>query len=374
MKWVFWVALGLISYTYVGYACWLRLRMLWRTRPVKRGPYTPPVSIAMVVRNEEQVLEAKLRNLMTLDYPSCQIIVVSDGSTDRTETALREYARDSRVEVVLNQLSRGKASGLNDALQLAHGEIVVFTDARQKIEPEAVRRLAENFADPEVGCVSGELMLGDASEGESSRGVGLYWRIEKQVREWESASGSMVGATGALYSVRRELLTEVPPGTILDDVYLPMQVVRQGKRVVFDARARAWDSPNLGAGREFSRKVRTLSGNYQLVQLAPWLLGSSNPIRFEFVSHKLLRLAVPLALAALLFASLALAMSGPFYRTVLILELLFYALSALALSRLLKRGILARIADAAGAFVLLNGAAAVALVNFVVGRRAAWTR
>jgi len=371
---MFWAALGLISYTYVGYACWLWLRMLWRARPVKRDLYTPSVSIAMVVRNEEQVLETKLRNLMALDYPSYQIIVVSDGSTDRTEAMLREYARDSRVEVVLNQLSQGKAAGLNDALQLAHGEIVVFTDARQKIEPEAVRRLAENFADPEVGCVSGELMLGDASEGESSQGLGLYWRIEKQVRELESASGSMVGATGALYGVRRELLTQLPPGTILDDVYLPMQVVRQGKRAVFDPRARVWDSPNLGAGREFSRKVRTLSGNYQLVQLAPWLLSSRNPIRFEFVSHKLLRLAVPLALAALLIASLALALSGPFYRAVLILELVFYALSALALGRLLKRGVLARIADAAGAFVLLNGAAAVALVNFIAGRRAAWTR
>lgn len=369
---MFWVALGLISYTYVGYACWLRLRMLWRARPVKRGLYTPSVSIAMVVRNEEQVLETKLRNLMALDCPSCQIIVVSDGSTDRTEAVLREYEGDSRLELVLNPVSQGKAAGLNDALQRARGEIVVFTDARQKIEPEAVRRLAENFADPEVGCVSGELMLGDASAGESSRGLGLYWRIEKQVREWESASGSMVGATGALYAVRRELLTQVPPGTILDDVYLPMQVVRQGKRAVFDPRARVWDSPNLGAGREFSRKVRTLSGNYQLVQLAPWLLSGGNPIRFEFVSHKLLRLAVPLALAALLIASLAL--SGPFYRAVLILELVFYGLSALALSGLLKGGILARIADAAGTFVLLNGAAAVALVNFVAGRRAAWTR
>jgi biofilm PGA synthesis N-glycosyltransferase PgaC len=374
VKWVFWVALGLISYTYVGYACWLRLRMLWRARPVKRGLYTPSVSIAMVVRNEEQVLETKLRNLMALDYPSCQIIVVSDGSTARTEAVLREYERDSRLELVLHPLPQGKAAGLNDALQRAQGEIVVFTDARQKIEPEAVRRLAENFADPEVGCASGELMLGDASDGESSRGLGLYWRIEKQVREWESASGSMVGATGALYSARRALLTQIPPGTILDDVYLPMQVVRQGKRAVFDPRARVWDSPNLGAGREFSRKVRTLSGNYQLVQLAPWLLSSRNPIRFEFVSHKVLRLAVPLALAALLIASLALALSGPFYRAVLILELLFYALSALALCGLLKGGILARIADAAGVFVLLNGAAAVALVNFVAGRRAAWTR
>ena len=182
----------------------------------------------------------------------------------------------------------------------------------------------------------------------------------------------MVGATGALYAVRRELLTRVPPGTILDDVYLPMHVVRQGKRVVLDERARAWDQPNQGTSREFSRKVRTLSGNYQLLQLAPWLLSGSNPIRFEFVSHKLLRLAVPFGLAAMLAASFAL--SGTFYRMMLILQLVFYALSVLALSKLVKGGRPAGVADAAGTFVLLNGAAVVALLNFVAGRRAAWTR
>jgi poly-beta-1,6-N-acetyl-D-glucosamine synthase len=374
MKWVFWLAAGVVAYTYVGYACWLRLRMLWRIRPVLRGSSTPLVSIAMVVRNEEQTLEAKLQNLLGLDYPAdrCQIVVVSDGSTDRTEEILRAHAHDSRVHIVLNQLAQGKASGLNDAMDLAAGEIVVFTDARQLIDRGAVRLLAENFADPSVGCASGELMLGDATTGESSQGLGLYWRIEKQVRKLESATGSVVGATGALYAVRHELLTRVPPGTILDDVYLPMQVVRQGKRVILDERARAWDHPNQGTGREFSRKVRTLSGNYQLLQLAPWLLSGSNPIRFEFVSHKLLRLAVPFALAAMLAATVAL--SGTFYRVTLILQLMFYALSVLALSHMVRGGVLARMADAAGTFVLLNGAAVVALVNFLAGRRAAWTR
>jgi cellulose synthase/poly-beta-1,6-N-acetylglucosamine synthase-like glycosyltransferase len=379
MKWVFWLAAGLIAYTYVGYACWLRLRMLWRFRPVQRWSYvsapdTPLVSIVMVVRNEEQILETKLQNLLGLDYPAdrCQIIVISDGSTDRTEEILREYGRDARIHIVLNQLAQGKASGLNDAIELAQGDIVLFTDARQTIEAGALRLLVENFADPDVGCASGELMLGDATGGESGQGLGLYWRTEKQVRKLESASGSVVGATGAIYTVRRELLTRVPAGLILDDVYLPMQVVRQGKRVILDERARAWDHPNLGTGREFSRKVRTLSGNYQLLQVAPWLLSKSNPIRFEFVSHKLLRLAVPFALAALLLASFWL--RGPFYRGMLILQLVFYGLSLLALSRLVKGGVLARMADAAGTFVLLNGAAVVALANFVRGRRAAWTR
>jgi poly-beta-1,6-N-acetyl-D-glucosamine synthase len=372
MRGLFWTAAGLVAYTYVGYVGWLRLRTLWKSRLVRRGEYQPFVSIVMVVRNEEKVLEAKLQNLFSMEYPTerYQIVVVSDGSSDRTEAILKEYSRDPRVLAAMNQLSHGKASGLNDAIQMVSGEIVVFMDARQMVEPSAVRLLAENFADPEVGCASGELMLGDMARGESRQGLGLYWRIEKLVRELESAGGSVVGATGALYAVRRELLTQVPPGTILDDVYLPMQVARQGKRVIFDGRARAWDAPNLGAEREFSRKVRTLSGNYQLVQLAPWLLSSSNPIRFEFVSHKLLRLAVPFALIVLLLSSFAL--TEPFYRVALIAQLAFYALSVMSLSQKAGGGLFARIADAAGMFVLLNGAAVVALANFVSGRRAAW--
>src|SRR5580704_1027074 len=319
MRWLFWSAAFLIAYTYAGYAVCLWLRARVSPWPIRRSPQQPCVSVVVIVRNEEQRLESKMRNLLELDYPPqrCQIVADSDGSTDRTNAILRQYANDPRVQVLMNQCSRGKASGLNDAISLAAGEVIVFTDARQKIEGGAIRLLMENFADPEVGCVSGALMLGDPESGEAARGMGLYWRIEKKIRELESESGSVVGATGALYAVRRELLGEVPEGTILDDVYIPMQVVRQGKRVVFDSRARAWDSPDLGADREFSRKVRTLSGNYQLVQLAPWLLSGKNPIRFEFVSHKLLRLVVPFALVVVLLSS-ALA-SGVLYRIAFVL-------------------------------------------------------
>jgi poly-beta-1,6-N-acetyl-D-glucosamine synthase len=297
--------------------------------------------------------------------------VVSDGSTDKTEAILHEYASNPRVQVVLNQLSKGKASGLNDALQVAQGEIVVFTDARQRVEPSALRALLADFADPEVGCVSGELMLGDPGPGENGRGMGLYWRIEKKVRELESASGSVVGATGAFYGVRREGLVPIPPETLLDDVLIPMQVVRAGMRVVFEPEARAWDVPDQGTGREFGRKVRTLSGNYQLLQLAPWLLTTANPVRFEFVSHKLLRLAVPFALVATLVACVFI--PYPFYRVALVLQLAFYALSLLGMSHM-KIGFLGRLGDAAFTFVVLNTAALVAFANFVTGRKAAWTR
>jgi len=373
MTWVFWISATLIAYTYFCYPGWLWVRSRWYPHPIQRRPNFQSVSFVMVVRDEERNLNRKLENLLTLDYPAelIQLVIVSDGSLDRTEAILRERADDPRITVVLNQLSRGKAPGLNDALELAHGDILVFTDARQSIEPPALRLMLENFADPTVGCVSGELMLGDPTTGESDKALATYWRVEKLVRQMESTTKSVVGATGALYAIRRTLLVPLPAEIILDDVYLPMQVVRQGFRVLFDSRARAWDGAHLDAPREFGRKVRTLSGNYQLLQLAPWLLTRANPIRFEFISHKLLRLGVPFALVSILTASLVL--RAPIYRVALILQMIFYGLCLLAILGL-KRGPLARMAEAAFAFVLLNTAAVVAFANFISGRKTTWGR
>jgi len=374
MKLVFWASAAVIAYAYVGYPLLLWFRSWWSPRPVMHSTNTPLVSAVMVVRNEEAVIAAKIENLLTLDYPpeQLEVVVVSDGSSDGTASVLAGCAKhDSRLRIVTKPESCGKAAGLNDAIATARGEVLLFTDARQPIEPRALGLLIENFADPAVGAASGELMLGDPASGETGKGMGLYWRIEKKIRELESASGSVAGATGAIYCARRELLDPLPEGTILDDVLLPMQVVRKGSRVIFDSRARAWDSPDLGSSREFARKVRTLSGNYQLLQLAPWLLGSSNGIRFEFISHKLLRLVVPFALLGLLISSIFL--SGPLYRTALFAQLAFYALSLIAFAGM-KIGPLSRIADPARTFVVLNSAAMVAFVNFVTGRKAVWVR
>jgi poly-beta-1,6-N-acetyl-D-glucosamine synthase len=374
VRWMFWLSAAVIVYAYVGYPVWLWLRSWWSPWPVLRGPGLPPVSAVMVVRNEELAIARKLENLLTLGYPpeKLEVVAVSDGSTDGTEMVLAEFERrDPRLRVVVKPDSKGKAAGLNDAIALARGEVLLFTDARQQIEPGALRLLIENFGDPQIGAASGELMLGDPASGETAKGMGLYWRIEKKIRELESASGSVAGATGAIYCARRALLDPLPEGTILDDVLLPMQVIRRGARVIFDSRARAWDAPDLGESREFSRKVRTLSGNYQLLQLAPWLLSSGNAIRFEFISHKLSRLIVPFALLGLLIASIFL--PGPFYRSALGAQLAFYVLSLAALGGV-KVGPLSRLADAARTFVVLNSAALMAFVNFITGRKAVWVR
>lgn len=373
MIWVFWIAAVLVAYPYVGYPLWLWMRRHWALRPVLRGHEEFSVTAVMVVRNEEAVLAGKLENLLRLDYPPprLDIVVASDGSTDRTAAILTEFEQSGRVRVLIKQESQGKAAGLNDAMKVATGEIVLFTDARQQIEPDALRCLVENFADPEVGAASGELMLGAPTTGEAAIGMGTYWRIEKKVRQLESDSASVVGATGAIYCARRSLVESLPAGTILDDVLLPMQIVRKGARAIFDSRARAWDLPDLGQKREFGRKVRTLSGNYQLLQLAPWILSKENPIRFEFISHKLLRLAVPFALVALLVSSLFL--PQPLYRAALAAQIVFYGLSLAAMARV-NIGPLSKTADAARTFVLLNFAAAVAFMNFVTGRKANWAQ
>jgi cellulose synthase/poly-beta-1,6-N-acetylglucosamine synthase-like glycosyltransferase len=345
---------------------------------VLRGANEPFVSIVMVVRNEEGALPRKLSNLIALDYPPerLEFVVVSDGSSDRTAEILSEAAKDGRFQILASPELKGKAYRLNEALAVVKGEIAVFMDARQEIEHDALRLLMENFVDTTVGCVSGELMLGDIASGEEEKRMGIYWRVEKKIRALESASGSVVGATGAFYAARCSLLMPIPPETILDDVLLPLHVARQGARVVFDGRARAWDDPDLGAEREFRRKVRTLTGNYQLLRIAPWVLSGANPLRFRFVSHKLLRLAVPFLLAALLVASAA--VPQPLYRAVFVLQLAFYALSLFALSNqaLSKnpRGPVSRAANAALALVVLNTAAVVAFVNFLTGRKEVWIR
>jgi biofilm PGA synthesis N-glycosyltransferase PgaC len=368
MKLLFWLCFALVSYAYFGYAIWLWLEVRLRRRPIVRKPILPLVSIIIAARNEEANLPAKLENLRRLDYPRdrVQIVIASDGSTDRTASILREHAPEI-VPVILAQ-SGGKASALNEAVRHATGEILVFQDARQSVEPNAVSELVSCFADSSVGAVSGELLLEANATGPSSEGLGIYWKIEKVVRKLESASGSVVGVTGAIYAIRRELYTEMPAGTILDDVFIPMYVARMGKRVIFQPSAIARDQLFSAKGKEFSRKVRTLTGNYQLLKLAPWLLSPENPLLFRFVSHKLLRLLVPLLLILMLVASGLGA--GPFCRAVFWLQVLFYALAGLGiLSPYTRRFSPVAIANT---FVMLNVAAALAFYNFVAGRKRIW--
>ena len=256
---LFWSSITAILYTYLGYPLmmWLLAR---RRRPVHKATVTPNASVVIACHNEAQNIEARLHNLLACDYPQdrLEIIVVSDGSTDQTADVARRFASD-RLRVVAYERQMGKAVALNIGVGMATGDVIVFADARQRFEAGAIRELAANFADATVGVVSGELLLvGSVGVGES---VGLYWKYEKWIRKNESRFNSVIGATGAIYAIRKCLWQSLPPMTILDDVYTPMRIAMGGHRVVFEERACAYDQATDSAEREFARKVRTLLGN-----------------------------------------------------------------------------------------------------------------
>jgi cellulose synthase/poly-beta-1,6-N-acetylglucosamine synthase-like glycosyltransferase len=241
-----------------------------------------------------------LRTLRSLDYPQdlMQIIVVSDNSTDGTGDIVRKS--DPSVLLLQNPDS-GKATAINHALQHATGEILFMTDVRQAIDPDALKVLMACFDDPEVGVASGELIIckSDSTEEES---VGMYWKYEKWFRRRHSAIDSVLGATGAIYTMRRSLARPLPPGTLLDDVQLPLSAFFAGYRVLFVEEARAYDIPTA-LHQEFQRKVRTLAGVYQLLGAFPQLLGPKNRMWIHFLSHKLGRLFLPYMLLAVLISS-----------------------------------------------------------------------
>jgi poly-beta-1,6-N-acetyl-D-glucosamine synthase len=372
MKLLFWLCASLIIFAYAGYPICMYFRARFWPRPVRRASIFPRVTIVLVVHNEEKNLPSKLVNLTALDYPAdrLEMVVVSDGSTDETNKIVSAWQKSDCRAVILPE-NRGKANGLNHGMAEAQGEIICFTDARQRIASDSLRNLVANFADPSVGCASGELILRDDVKTPSSDGVGLYWRLEKNIRNWEGLAGSTVGATGAFYAVRKELLLPLPEGTILDDIYIPLQVVRKGSRVIFDPRALAWDDFTPSPKQEFRRKVRTLAGTYQLLLMAPWVLTSANPLRLRLVCHRLLRLLVPFALVGVLVSTLWLRTGV--YGLALVFQVAFYALTILTILRP-KIGFIPRLSNIALAFVVLNAAALVAFVYFIAGRKAAWER
>jgi cellulose synthase/poly-beta-1,6-N-acetylglucosamine synthase-like glycosyltransferase len=374
MALVFWLSVALVAYVYAGYPAllhlWARLRPTRVDRGSERGVIADcalPLSIVIAARNEGARLASRIDNLLNLDYPAArrQIVIVSDGSTDETLDVLGRYQRF--VDVVALPPG-GKALALNAGVARANGEIVVFADARQVFAADALRELVAPFSDSTIGAVTGELLLdaespcrrtgtdrraiqrragarpdaSDRREDDRRRtlrstiadGVGLYWKYEKQLRRLESTVGSTLGATGAIYAVRRSLYQPLPADTILDDVLTPMRVVLAGYRAVFNERARAFDRAAADADAEARRKIRTLAGNYQILSLEPrLLLPWRNPVWLQYLSHKIGRLAVPYALLAIFFASVVLAgVTGrlfSFYGAALIGQVIFYLLAGI---------------------------------------------
>ena len=325
---VFLCSLAFVVYVLAGYPALLALLARRRPKPVVKRFEPRTVSVLLPVHNGEAWLHQKLRSILALDYPRelLEIIVVSDGSTDRTAEIAGEYAGRGVEAVAI--LKSGKALALNEAMRRAKGEILFFTDVRQSLDPQSLRNLVACFGDPTVGAASGELIIRDGDTLEEAH-VGLYWRYEKWIRRNQSRVDSLMGATGCIYALRASLARPLAPETILDDVELPLGAFFAGYRVILEEGARAYDYPT-SIHSEFQRKVRTLSGVYQTIFAHPALLGPGNRMWLHFVSHKLGRLLLPWALLAVLIGSFGLA---PGWReAALAAHAAFYALVLLDLA------------------------------------------
>jgi poly-beta-1,6-N-acetyl-D-glucosamine synthase len=366
------VAFVILGYTYFGYPLLVALRA--RLRPVKRLPppgRDPTISVLIPVYNGARYLPEKLRTLREASYPAdlVEIILYSDGSDDGTDEIAAEIAAaDPRVRVLRSERRLGKPTALNAMRKVASGEVLVLTDVRQPVVPGVLRALVDELGDPSVACVSGNLVL------LGSTGAGIYWRYENWLRQQEARAGSMLGATGPIYAIRAADMVPVPEDVILDDMWIPMRLRLLGRRTAFAETAVVYDEA-FENEREFGRKVRTLAGNFQLLLLLPSLLNPlRNPSFFEFFSHKLLRLAGPFVLVALLAASAlgsldALSSTGPgggWIFAALLGQLVFYLLAVFP-----RLG--GRVGTVARAFVVMNAAAVVGLVRCVRGtQRVTW--
>lgn len=372
----FWGSLAGLAYIYAGYPMLVWLLARWRGRPVAHSPWRGKISVVVVGYNEGRRLGAKLDSILasTAAPQIIEVLVGSDGSDDDTASIVQRYG-DARVRLIHFAERRGKPAVLSDVVPQCRGELVVLTDARQMLDPDGIGRLAARFADPQIGVVSGELMFRMSdSDTAAAKGMGAYWAYEKLIRKSESRYRSVPGATGAFYAIRRELFRPIPAETLLDDVVIPMQAVEQGTRCVLEEGAIAWDVPSQSTQQESVRKRRTIAGAAQLVVNQPrWLLPWRNPIWWEFVSHKLLRLVSPGLLVCALGSSIALA-ATPLYRVLVALQLALYAAAILAWV-LDRRGHRPRLLGTVLMFVSLNVTTALALWDAVRGRyRATWQR
>lgn len=371
MKILFWLSLISILYAYVGYPALMWILARLRPRVWKVAPITPTVGIVLAVHNGIALLPRKIQQLLSLDYPNIQeVIIVSDGSTDGTAELLGRQ-QHSLVESIILKEHVGKAVAVNAAVAKASAEVILFVDLRPEIAQGSIRRLVSNFADPKVGCVAGQLVLRQDGHDAASAAVGgLYWHYEQWTRVCESIVDSPVGVYGGFYAIRRKLAVQQPPGMILDDMFQPLSIIRQGYRSVLDPNANVYDAWPKKVGSEFHRKVRTLAGNFQLFQLAPWTLTRQNRVVFQFVSHKVMRLVVPYLFILLFIASVILAVRSPLYAAFATLQIV--TLSAAIAGLLYRIPFLHRIAAPASALLVLNTAAICALYKFLFTRGPLW--
>lgn len=380
MAHIFWISILALFYTYFGYPLYVFLRARSAKNHVNKDMgYKPFVSIVMSAHNEERAIEKKVINLLHSDYPEdkIEILAGSDGSTDNTNNILSRIA-EKRVRVFIFPARRGKASVLNDLVEKARGEVIVFCDVRQAFSADAISHLAANFADGSVGCVSGELILKDENNSTGvSHGVGVYWNYEKFIRKNESAFNSIVGATGAIYAIRKSMYSPPPRDIILDDVYIPLAIAKRGLRCICDEEAKAFDAPAEAYREEYRRKTRTHTGNYQIFMIFKELfIPFRSKVAMPLFSHKLMRILSPFFLILLFMSNIALAKNGP-YGLFLVCQAVFYIFAMIGWATHKDRStkMIIKFAYTLYMFCVMNLTAIVGFYRFLFGKQSiAWEK
>ena len=367
LEWSLLAVIVAAAYPIVGYPLVLSAIALLRPRPVTRGEWTPSVTILVPAYNEAACIAGTIENKLALDYPAerLEITVVSDASEDGTDDIVRRYA-DRGVKLLRTAVRQGKAAALNEAIRHANGEIVVFSDANSTFAVDAVRRMVENFTDPRVGYVTGNLQYLHGEEA-SGRGSGAYMRYENWLRRIETRVDSVIGVNGGVDAMRRRLYAAVPADQITDFV-LPLRVIAAGFRVVFDERVHSSERANQELGSEFRMRVRVaLRALRGLVYMRQALNVVRAPLpAFCIFSHKILRYLSFLFLAGALIINAILAARNPSYIPLLLLQVAFYALALLGLTRNLP-GALRRLTALPTYFLVSNVAFGIAALRFARG-------
>lgn len=371
---LFWISFALIAYAYVIFPAVVYLRGKLFPRPYTSDlRHRPTVSLVMAMHNEENDLPAKLKNLKALEYPRdrFEVVIASDGSTDRTNQILREAEGDGYKMLLLPRV--GKAAALNTAVENARGEILVFSDANSIYAPDAIQQLAAPFADPSVGGVAGnQLYLKSRKSNLSQEGEKSYWNFDRLMKVQESRAGNVISATGAIYAIRRSLFQPIVEG-VTDDFYTSTAVIEQGYRLVFEPEAVSYEPVSADAEREFRRKVRIITRGLGSVIARRGLL---NPFRYGFYalqlfSHKVLRRLVVFPLLAALVTSLVLAPTHLFYALAAAAQVAFYGMALAGYFLRGKRGRLAKLATLPFFFTLVNAASLMGVLNVLRGNRIA---
>lgn len=340
MATLFWLCMAIVVYTYVGYGIVLYLLVFVKRLTTKAKPLAditddrlPEVTLMVCAYNEEDIIAEKMDNTRRLDYPNdrLHLVWVTDGSNDNTNVLLSAYPE---VKVIYFPERRGKAAALKHGIKEIDTEIVMMTDANTMLNPEAVREVARLMQDPKVGCVSGEKkVMARSDSDEAAQGEGLYWKYESTLKRLDSELYSAMGAAGELCVIRRQLMTDIPDDTLLDDFIISMEIVKKGYKIAYTSNAYAMEYGSADLHEESKRKRRIAAGGLQ----SCWRLRSlMNPLRhpvvaFQFVSHRVLRWTItPVCLFALVPLNTLLVLSGEgiVYTIIWILQILFYASAA----------------------------------------------